>query len=291
MHPPAIASSSITGLALCDKPDSTNHVPVLFWSTMANHSEGVNPLRPYYIPPTIGEPLESLPTPGPHAFSHTNATGNYASKARDIFSDIDYKDYIADSSPSLVQSAKELVDELLWKYTSVLLAQPFEVAKTILQVRTQDDVGGLAAAEAAAEELRQMQATQKMSGYEEVCLSGLGSSTKPTQANTTLCCSPQIPTQSSMRCHTLPRTFPGHHRHPIPARKNHDSRAPHSHPEYRRQHTPRHISCSSEQTTQSSRSLPSYGRRKGPGGYGRAPMQHLSTRCYSRCSKIGLGAC
>ena len=38
---------------------------------------------------------------------------------------------------------KTLVDELLWKYTSVLMAQPFEVAKTILQVRLQDDLGGL----------------------------------------------------------------------------------------------------------------------------------------------------
>jgi fusion and transport protein UGO1 len=135
---------------------------------MANHNEGVNPLRPYYIPPSIGEPPEALPTPGPRAFSHHNASGNYASKARDIFSDIDYKNYIADPSPSLVQTVKELVDELLWKYTSVLMAQPFEVAKTLMQVRTQDDLGGLAAAAAAAEDARQRQASQRNSVYEEV---------------------------------------------------------------------------------------------------------------------------
>lgn len=121
---------------------------------MTSTREGVNPLRPYYIPPTIGigEKNESTP-PQPNPFSHANATTTtassssnsnaYATKARGIFQDIDYKDYINDSSPSTVQSVKSLVDELLWKYTSVLMAQPFEVAKTILQVRLQDDLGGL----------------------------------------------------------------------------------------------------------------------------------------------------
>ncbi|KAK9413987.1 putative Mitochondrial fusion and transport protein ugo1 [Seiridium unicorne] len=104
--------------------------------------EGVNPLRPYYIPPTIGEQTESLPGQ-PNPFSHANATGTngtkYASRARDIFPDLDYRDYVNDPSPSTIQSVKDLIDELLWKYTSVLMAQPFEVAKTVLQVRTQDD--------------------------------------------------------------------------------------------------------------------------------------------------------
>ncbi|KAK3369992.1 mitochondrial carrier domain-containing protein [Podospora didyma] len=139
---------------------------------MANHNEGVNPLRPYYIPPTIGEPLDSLPTPGPNAFAQGNATGMYASKARDIFSDIDYKDYLSEPSPSVVQTIKDLVDELIWKYTSALMAQPFEVAKTILQVRIQDNLGGLAAAAAtaaaAAEEKRQRPpAQQNISMYDE----------------------------------------------------------------------------------------------------------------------------
>lgn len=30
---------------------------------------------------------------------------------------------------------KKVIDQAIWKYTSVLLAQPFDVAKTILQVR------------------------------------------------------------------------------------------------------------------------------------------------------------
>jgi fusion and transport protein UGO1 len=135
--------------------------------TMASHQDGVNPLRPYYIPPTIGEPPEALPTPGPRAFSQANSTGRYASKARDIFSDLDYKDYIAEPSPSVVQTVKELLDELLWKYTSVLMAQPFEVAKTIMQVRVQDDPGGLAAAAEAAEKARQRQASQRIHAYDE----------------------------------------------------------------------------------------------------------------------------
>ncbi|ORY71481.1 mitochondrial carrier domain-containing protein [Pseudomassariella vexata] len=117
---------------------------------MASTREGVNPLRPYYKPPTIGDPADSLPAQSNPFTSHANATSSskYASKARDIFPDLDYKDYINDPSPSTIQSIKELVDELLWKYTSVLMAQPFEVAKTVLQARTQDDLGGLASVEA-----------------------------------------------------------------------------------------------------------------------------------------------
>jgi fusion and transport protein UGO1 len=146
---------------LCDGPAHTTDI-------MANHNDGVNPLRPYYLPPSIGEPAEVLPTPGPRAFTQANSTGRYASKARDIFSDIDYKDYIAEPSPSVVQTVKEVLDELLWKYTSVLMAQPFEVAKTIMQVRAQDDLGGLEAAAVAAAESKQRQASQKIHIYDEV---------------------------------------------------------------------------------------------------------------------------
>ncbi|KAI1078728.1 mitochondrial carrier domain-containing protein [Whalleya microplaca] len=143
---------------------------------MSTTREGVNPLRPYYIPPTIGEQVESLPSrPNPNPFAHSNAnatststsSNRYASKARDIFSDIDYKDHLEDLSPSTIQSVKQFIDELLWKYTSVLMAQPFEVAKTILQARSQDDIGGLYAA--AVETSRPSLAT------------GLGITTSPKQ--------------------------------------------------------------------------------------------------------------
>jgi mitochondrial fusion and transport protein UGO1 len=108
---------------------------------MSSHREGVNPLRPYYIPPTIGDPSEPISNAGAQSFSRGNATaaGRYAATARDIFSDLDYKEYLGEPSPSVLQTAKDLVDELLWKYTSVLMAQPFEVAKTLLQVRSQEE--------------------------------------------------------------------------------------------------------------------------------------------------------
>lgn len=116
---------------------------------MSNHTnrQGVNPLRPYYVPPTIGEPsVEPSNIPGPNAFSRPATNGSstkYASKARDIFSDLDYKDYISEPSPGVVGNVKDIVSELVWKYTTVFLAQPFDVAKLLLQVRTQDDVGAL----------------------------------------------------------------------------------------------------------------------------------------------------
>jgi fusion and transport protein UGO1 len=131
---------------------------------MSQHREGVNPLRPYYIPPTIGD--EPLPTASPQPFIHGNST-RYASKARDIFSDIDYKDYISDPSPSAVQSVKALIDELIWKYTSVLMAQPFEVAKTLLQVRSGDDLGALAVV-SPTEDVKRTNSSQRISLYDVV---------------------------------------------------------------------------------------------------------------------------
>lgn len=57
-----------------------------------------------------------------------------------MFSDLDYRDYVSDASPSTIQTIKDVIDELMWKYTSVLMAQPFEVAKTVLQVRSHDEL-------------------------------------------------------------------------------------------------------------------------------------------------------
>jgi len=104
---------------------------------MSSSREGPNPLRPYYIPPSIGIPPEAA-SQSTHSISKPNGSAaSYASSARDIFSDIDYSDYLSDNSPSSIQQVKDLLDQALYKYTSVLLAQPFEVAKTILQVRSQ----------------------------------------------------------------------------------------------------------------------------------------------------------
>ncbi|KAF6800153.1 mitochondrial fusion protein [Colletotrichum sojae] len=111
---------------------------------MSSPRDQYNPLRPYYKPPIIGEAPDTMSAPSdPKSFVRHAANptgGRYAVKARDIFPDIDYKDYISEPSPSVVQTVRELLDELLWKYTSVLMAQPFEVAKTVLQVRSHDDL-------------------------------------------------------------------------------------------------------------------------------------------------------
>jgi fusion and transport protein UGO1 len=104
---------------------------------MATSRDAPNPLRPYYIPPSIGLPPD-IPA-GAHngtssSYSSRTPKPSFGSQARDILSDLDYDSYFPDSSPTLAEHAKRLVDQALWNYTSVLLAQPFEVAKTILQI-------------------------------------------------------------------------------------------------------------------------------------------------------------
>lgn len=153
----------------------------------SNNRQGVNPLRPYYVPPTIGEPIhEPSNIPGPTAFSRPSngttsgsvgggpSSAKYASKARDIFSDLDYKDYISDSSPSVAENVQGVINELMWKYTSVFLAQPFEVAKLILQVRAQDDVGALGAPPVAAvapsPAVSRQSSYKAASSYDNVCV-------------------------------------------------------------------------------------------------------------------------
>ncbi|KAF2192077.1 mitochondrial carrier [Zopfia rhizophila CBS 207.26] len=105
---------------------------------MATSRDAPNPLRPYYIPPSIGLPPDTpqnhTTPPSYSSYSSRTPKPSFGSQARDILSDLDYDSYFPDSSPSLAAHAKRLVDQALWNYTSVLLAQPFDVAKTILQV-------------------------------------------------------------------------------------------------------------------------------------------------------------
>lgn len=113
--------------------------------------ESVNPLRPYYRPPTIEQQAEPVSIPSSNPFSGGNsydvASGaKYASKAKHMLNDLDYKGLVGEPSPSVVESARELVDELIWKYMSVLIGQPFEVAKMILQARDQDEKAAVAVA-------------------------------------------------------------------------------------------------------------------------------------------------
>jgi fusion and transport protein UGO1 len=107
---------------------------------MSTSRDTPNPLRPYYKPPSIGirHDIPGTPSSGTHGLGPRNGSAaSYASSARDIFGDMDYTDYLSDSSPSAIESVKRQIDDWFYKYMSVLLSQPFDVAKTVLQVRTQ----------------------------------------------------------------------------------------------------------------------------------------------------------
>ncbi|KAL1970866.1 hypothetical protein VTN77DRAFT_2700 [Rasamsonia byssochlamydoides] len=97
--------------------------------------EGPNPLRPYYIPPSIGlSPSETAnASSAAHAASAASTRTTIGGSARELLSDLDYTDYL-ESSPSVSEWFKDLLDRAAWKYSNVLIAQPFDVAKTILQV-------------------------------------------------------------------------------------------------------------------------------------------------------------
>jgi fusion and transport protein UGO1 len=107
---------------------------------MGTLPNGPNPLRPYYIPPSIGSPASRSHIPAAATSGPSGAKTGFGSSARDILSDLDYSDYLGDSSPSISELIKDLLDKGFWKYCNVLMAQPLEVAKTILQVYIPQDV-------------------------------------------------------------------------------------------------------------------------------------------------------
>lgn len=104
---------------------------------MSISTEGPNPLRPYYVPPSVNTPSLGSAT------SHSNRNGSstvptsrsLGSSARNILADMDYSEYLSDASPSPVEIGRSLVEHAIWKYTSIFLAQPFDVAKTVLQAQ------------------------------------------------------------------------------------------------------------------------------------------------------------
>ena len=105
---------------------------------MSTPREAPNPLRPYYIPPSVGP---SGPQNGTFATNaggkhvSSTSTNSFGSSARNILADMDYTDYVPDPSPSSTAVVKGLVEQAIWKYSSIFLAQPFEGAKTVLQVQ------------------------------------------------------------------------------------------------------------------------------------------------------------
>lgn len=102
--------------------------------------EGINPLRPYYIPPSFAlesSPNTSVNTPSSDLPASTSAQV-FSNSARDLLPDLDYSDYL-DSSSSASDWVRDALNRGVWRYTSVLTAQPFDVAKTILQAYVMPD--------------------------------------------------------------------------------------------------------------------------------------------------------
>lgn len=121
----------------------------------SSQSESVNPLRPYYIPPSIGERPSHVSEQTTNVFrsepsraaNSTTAVSSYSARSRELLGDLNYDSYMGEDAQTLAQNARDVINDLIWKYTSVLMAQPFEVAKTILQVRDQDPAAALGASE------------------------------------------------------------------------------------------------------------------------------------------------
>lgn len=95
-----------------------------------------NPLRPYYIPPSVGPtPAVSAASQGPikaNATASTRQSSSFSSSARDYFPELDID--LKSTTSEAWTHTRSLFDTLAWRYTSVILAQPFDVSKTILQV-------------------------------------------------------------------------------------------------------------------------------------------------------------
>lgn len=79
---------------------------------------------------------------------------------------MDYSDYIPESSPSSTAVVKGLVEQAIWKYTSVFLAQPFEVAKTVLQVQAGSQAQKPLPKETFAEDMRSRSGSYGRDSYE-----------------------------------------------------------------------------------------------------------------------------
>ncbi|KAF2232406.1 mitochondrial carrier [Viridothelium virens] len=108
--------------------------------TMTTSRDTPNPLRPYYVPPSVGSPIDPSQSnasayglPANKRIASTPQNKSFGASARDLLSDIDYGEYLPESSPSTSELVKRLANQAVWKYTSVFLAQPFEVAKIVLQ--------------------------------------------------------------------------------------------------------------------------------------------------------------
>lgn len=92
-------------------------------------------MRPYYIPQSGLTPTTNTTA----EVTSSSATQVFGSSARDFMPDLDYADYL-DSSPSVADWVRDALNRALVRYSKVLTAQPFDVAKTILQVYVVSDL-------------------------------------------------------------------------------------------------------------------------------------------------------
>lgn len=118
----------------------TRHDIHMSYKNQDSEMEGPNPLRPYYIPLPLGvtqdqyQNLSGASRIGSKYATNALASSSFGSSARNILADMDYSEYLEpSSSPSAF--IQNLFEQVLWKYTSIFLAQPFEVAKIVLQVQ------------------------------------------------------------------------------------------------------------------------------------------------------------
>ena len=122
---------------------------------MSGVREGPNPLRPYRVPTAnVSTSINGSSNTSASTASNglpKSAQSTRFESAREVLSDLDYSEYLAAGSPSLLELVKNSLDQGLWKYTSVFLAQPFEVAKVALQVQ---DAGSVTGREEEKEKLR-----------------------------------------------------------------------------------------------------------------------------------------
>lgn len=115
--------------------------PTKSYKNKYSEMEGPNPLRPYYVPLPLAVTQDQYQNfsvasrIGSEYATNALASSSFGSSARNILADMDYSEYLLESSPSPSDFMKKLLEQGVWKYTSIFLAQPFEVAKIVLQVQ------------------------------------------------------------------------------------------------------------------------------------------------------------
>ncbi|KAL9063188.1 MAG: hypothetical protein Q9157_008358 [Trypethelium eluteriae] len=85
---------------------------------MTTSRDTPNPLRPYYVPPSVGSPIDPSQSnasayglPANKRIASTPQNKSFGASARDLLSDIDYGEYLPESSPSTSELVKRLANQ------------------------------------------------------------------------------------------------------------------------------------------------------------------------------------